>query len=88
MDKIIMSIGYMDDIIANLRIELIAIGYDQADSNDDLSVDLGDAIRILLERPAYKNKYTGGSLDLLSTIIKIRCRKIWDREFPNGKAQV
>jgi len=85
----ILSIEEIQQRAGWLVPELIQVGYEQAECNEERAVDLDDAVRILTE-----DLGLGGdlmdvvpeSISLLGTILKVKANKNWNSEFPNSIA--
>lgn len=71
--------------------DLIQIGYEQADCNEERFVDHGDAIRIFFDgnddtNSGITKNLNDASRQLLGTLIRIKTAERWTREFPENKA--
>lgn len=85
----IITIEEIQQRVEWLLPELIQVGYEQAECNEERMVDHDDAIRILMD-----DLGLGGdlmdvckeSMTLLGTLLKIRSGNAWEREFPGNIA--
>jgi len=92
----ILTIDEIQRMVEEDRVELISIGYMQADCNESGAVDFGDALRILEEQrfglvPVYRHvqsvRYHPDSIALYITLLRIYARTQWKAEFPHGEAR-
>lgn len=89
-EKLSMSIEDMLKAIdlGMFSLELIQLGYMQADCNEERMVDHDDAIRIFFEEtiPHILDNMNQDSKMLFGTLVRIKTAPRWANEFPNNKA--